>query len=98
MTTTTDNDMLNHYMDALDEVYRLRTALAYEAQVLQVHLSYATFPKTRRVHAEDQVGRMLAAARGQAEATYAGTSSNSLEHVRREAGMGKLTRSQWEAR
>lgn len=94
-----NDDMLAHYSAALDEIYRLRTALAYEAQVAQVHLDYATFPKSRRKHAEAQVERMMQAATGKAEQAYADTSPASLKHVRRESGIpDTLTRFEWEAR
>lgn len=49
---------------AVDEIYTLRSLLAYEADVLSSHLSYKTFPKSRREHAERQVERMRAAAAG----------------------------------
>ena len=88
--------MLDHYSRALDEIYRLRTALAYEAQVNRAHLGYKTFPKSRRYVAEHQIERMVASAQGQAERAYAETSSSSLSHVRREAGIETLTRHQWE--
>lgn len=52
------------YSAALDEVYRLRTALEYEARVTEAHLTLKSFPKSRRVFAEDQVQRMRDAARG----------------------------------
>lgn len=91
------DEMLNHYSRALDEIHRLRAALAYEARVTEAHLNYATFPKTRRDHAAAQVERMRAAARGEAASTYADVSSLSLQHTMREAGASaSLTRSEWE--
>jgi hypothetical protein len=93
-----DEELIAHYSAALDEIYRLRSALAYEAGVTEAHLSYATFPKTRRVHGEEQVGRMREAAAGQSHAAYFHTSDLSLKHARREAGMPEtLTRGEWEA-
>ena len=73
---------------------RFRQALAYEAAVTDAHLGYKTFPKSRRPYAEQQVERMRSAARGDG-ALYS-LSSRSLESARREAGMGRLTRWQWE--
>jgi hypothetical protein len=93
---TAPDGMPDHYARALEEIDRLRTALAYEARVIQVHLDYRSFPKTRRPVAERQVERMTASARGQAQAAYADTSDLALAHVRRETGIGVLTRSQWE--
>jgi len=52
---------------AVDEIYALRALLAYEATVLEAHLDYRTFPKTRRKFAEAQVERMRRAARGDYE-------------------------------
>lgn len=96
---TTDHDMLAHYSAALDEIYRLRQALAYEASVLAVHLGYASFPKSRRGHAENQVERMRQAARGATLEAYHDTSHLSLGHAAREAGVPKtLTRGEWERR
>jgi hypothetical protein len=91
-----DDDLLPHYSRALDEIYRLRTALAYEAGALTAHLEYKTFPKTRRALAEEQLLRMRRAAQGESEAAYAGIESWALESARRDSRMGKLTRGQWE--
>ncbi len=49
---------------ALDEVFFLRALLADEAGIIEAHLGYKTFPKTRRKYAEEQVERMKAAAAG----------------------------------
>jgi hypothetical protein len=93
----TDDDMLTHYSAALDEIFRLRTALAYEAAVIEAHLGLVTFPKSRRDVAEGQVERMKAAASGNALVPYAGVASWALDSARERAGMGKLTRAMWEA-
>ncbi len=58
------------YTDALREIYRLRTALAYEAHVLSKHLELATFPKSRRVSARAQVMRMQQCALGDSVVAY----------------------------
>lgn len=49
---------------ALDEIYFLRALLADEAGIIEAHLGYKTFPKSRREIAEEQVRRMKAAASG----------------------------------
>lgn len=92
----TDEEMA-HYSAALDEIYRLRTALAYEASVVDVHLGYKTFPKSRRFFAEQQVERMREAARGDAD-SHRHLAPPTLGHARRAAGMDGLTRHQWESR
>jgi hypothetical protein len=94
-----NDEEMSHYSAALDEVFRLRRALAYEAAGLRVHLDYATFPKSRHKVAEGQVERMQAAARGEAEAAYAGIPSSSLRHTFLISGAKEtLTRSAWEQR
>lgn len=92
-----DDEMPAHYSAALDEIFRLRTALAYEAGALTAHLGYATFPKSRREIAAEQVQRMLQAVQGDSVKAYAGIESWALEAARREAGCGLLTRGTWEA-
>jgi hypothetical protein len=92
-----NDDELAHYSAALDEIYRLRTALAYEADVIAAHLNLATFPKSRRAVAEKQIERMRSAACGNTKDMYADTPSWSLEAARESAGMGLLTRGTWEA-
>lgn len=92
-----DGDMLAHYSAALDEIRRLRQALAYEAAVTAAHLNYATFPKSRRAIAAGQVERMRAAARGETRTAYADVSHLSLRHALGQADAPTtLTRSQWE--
>lgn len=66
---------------AMDEIWRLRRAIAYEAEVVVAHTGYRTFPKTRRAIAEEQVERMRKAARGNSQLAYAGTSSISLRQA-----------------
>lgn len=82
---------------ALDEIYALRQALAYEALVVDNHLAYRTFPKSRRDHAEQQVARMQACARGDAKATYDRDTWASRRHALREAGASDtLTSAEWQ--
>lgn len=56
-------ELLRYYSAALDEVYRLRAALASEARIIEAHVTLKSFPKSRRGFAEDQVQRMRATAR-----------------------------------
>lgn len=84
--------------DLLDEVYRLRLALAYEALVTRAHLGYKTFPKTRRAFAERQIERMQQSSRGEAFKAYYPISHLVMDTARREARMpSTLTRAAWEA-
>lgn len=84
--------------ELLDEVYRLRTALAYEALVTRAHLGYKTFPKSRRPFAERQIERMQQGSRGQAFEAYYPISHLVLNTARKEANMPEtLTRARWEA-
>lgn len=91
------NEALAHYGRALDEIYRLRTALAYEAHLLGGHLSMATFPKTRRASAEAAVRRMNLSAMGKAEDAYAGVERYWLRMAQNNLGIATLTRAQFEA-
>jgi hypothetical protein len=87
---------LKVYSAALDEIYALRRALAYEATVLNVHLDYKTFPKSRRRFAEEQRVRMTAAACGD-RSRYSDVSSLSLRHAMDQVGASQtMTRHEWE--
>lgn len=93
----TDEEM-SYYSAALDEVYRLRRALAFEARVVEAHTEYKTFPKTRRRFATEQVERMRMSARGRSELAYAGVNSYSLRaELLDSGGQETLTRSAFEA-
>lgn len=50
---------------AVDEIFFLRAILADEAAIIEAHLGYATFPKSRRVVAEQQVERLRRIANGE---------------------------------
>jgi hypothetical protein len=90
--------LLGAYSAALDEIWQLRKAMAYEAATIEAHLSLKSFPKSRRQYAEKQVEQMRAAARGEVETAYAGCSSLSMRHAMGEAGADQtMTRLQWEA-
>lgn len=88
---------LHHYMVALDEIYSLRRALAYEAGRTAADLQYKTFPKSRRAIAENAINRMRSAARGFVEHAYGDRSTTVLHHAMREADAPTtLTRHAWE--
>jgi len=89
---------LQDYSRALDEIYRLRAALAIEAGITESHLDLVTFPKSRRSYAEDQVARMRAAARGDSEQAYGDFDGWAKQSALEQAGASAtLTRGQWEA-
>lgn len=83
--------------DLLDEVFRLRRALAYEARVVEAQtLDLKALGKGRRGHLEDCIERMQLAALGDSELAYAGTSSGSLRGaVKRLRAKETLTRWNW---
>ncbi|MGW8431193.1 hypothetical protein ACWGJ9_08715 [Curtobacterium citreum] len=65
-----------HYARALDDIYDLRRAAAYEARVLEAHYDgMKSFPKTRLRIAEESVSRLRHLARGgyHAEAVNVGS-------------------------
>lgn len=94
-----DVDLMEAYSAALDEIYALRRALAYEARVVEAQtLDISRLGKNRREHLERAIERMQHAARGAVSIAYAGTSRRSLESCMEHAGgSNRLTRSQWEA-
>lgn len=93
------DEELGHYSAALDEILRLRRALAYEAGVTNAHLQFKSFPKSRRAMAEEQVRRMQQAARAGATMAYCGTEDWALRSAMSEArAEPTLTRHGWEHR
>ena len=89
---------LELYSRALDEIFALRQALAYEGAIIEAHLEYRTFPKSRSAIARAQVERMQRSARGEVLKTYAGKPRLSLQGALRQAGApATLTRAEWEA-
>lgn len=81
---------------ALDEIYLLRAALAYEARTIENHLTRATFPAGRRKVTEDQVARMQAAARGESQTAYVGVkSADRQRHLRQAGASGFLSYPAW---
>lgn len=91
-------ELIGELSDALDEIYRLRRVLAYEALVTEAHLTYKSFPKSRRAVAEDSSTRMKAAARGRVRPAYGGVASWAFDSAMREAGAPEtLTRAAFHA-
>ncbi|WP_086847022.1 hypothetical protein [Amycolatopsis kentuckyensis] len=89
-----DGEMFDHYMRALDEIYRLRRILAHQARVTEVHLDFKTFPKSRRDVALRQVEQARLSATGHSEQIIAEINPRSLEDLGLPRG---LSRGQWEA-
>jgi hypothetical protein len=93
---TEQEDLVEELSAALDEVWRLRRALAYEAAVLHATLGYKTFPKSRRWVTEDAEERMILAALGDSQIAYADVSDQSLRFAMRAIrGRQTLVRSDW---
>lgn len=63
---------LVYYSAALDEIYRLRAALAREAELRRDDLTLKTYPAGRRPIGQRAVERMNAAARGDVDGAYPG--------------------------
>ena len=92
-----DGGMLAHYSAALDEIYRLRVAAAYECRVLENALMYATLPKRVRSRLADARARLEATACG-ADA-HRHVSAESRQIVLRDINAPMtLTRTEWEKR
>jgi hypothetical protein len=89
-------DEIKELSAALDEIFRLRRALAYEADTLKHHLALKTFPKSRRDIAEQQIERMEESARGNATSAYITFSSETLcDAMERAEASPTLTRSEF---
>lgn len=95
-TATADGVSLPHYSAALDEIYRMRVAAAYEAALIYKLTGYR-LPKTVRTDLANMRARLLRTARG--EDAYLRLDGPTVQQVMDEAQMPKtLTRAQWEAR
>lgn len=83
--------------DLLDEVFRLRRALAYEALVVEAQtLDVKALGKGRREELEASIERMQLAALGDSTLAYADVSSHSLRYaVRSLFAKETLTRWNW---
>ena len=90
-------EVMPYYSEALDEIYRLRGILAYQAMVTDVHIQYKTFPKSRRAMAEKQVEQMRKAARGLAMEVVSAMPNYQPKFSLKEAGASEtLTRAEFE--
>lgn len=89
--------MNEHYSRALDEIYRLRALMAYEARVVDANLHFKSLPKHCRESMERQKVRMQRAAQGKASMVKANISWVGIRDALREAGAEEgLTVQQWE--
>lgn len=85
------------YSRALDEIYALRAALAYEAVIMEAHLDYKTFPISRRRIMGEQIARMRESARGLSQRAYSPERRQHFPDSLERAGANEtLTRWQWE--
>lgn len=90
------SEVENHYFRALDEIFLLRTQLAYEARVREADLGLKTYPKSRRRFAEEAIERMRTSAQGGiAKVAHALNMSGGVSY-RRLIGERTLTRWEWE--
>lgn len=87
-----DATPLSDLSRAIDEIYELRTLLASEARILEAHLDFKTFPKSRRAIAEESVERMRAGARG---GGFRDPQGRAKQEYRALTGSQTLTNSQW---
>lgn len=93
-----ERDDFLRYSEALDEIWRLRRILAHEACVMEAHLTLKTFPKSRRGHAEAQVERMRASARGGSKDVQYNLDPRALNYAMGLAGaQSTLTAAQFQA-
>jgi hypothetical protein len=88
------DEELAHYSAALDEVWRLREALAIEAAVIERRLGPAA-DNGRWTPAKEQITRMREAAQGDTK-SHRSFAGEARRHARDAAGMQGLTRWQWE--
>lgn len=87
-----DRDDFTTMGKALDEIYRLRTAMAIETIFLAGHLNYSTLPKSRRQVIEGQLSRLRAASQGD-RTSHQEFDSRQQREARDAAGMNQcLTR------
>lgn len=88
---------MRYYSAALDEIYRLRIALAVEAETQAANLTFKTFPKSRRVETEQSVARMRRCAIGNSVERHDSFSLSYLDGLFLALGGRRLlTRSTWE--
>jgi hypothetical protein len=89
--------LLPYYSAALDEIYRLRVALAVEAEAQSGNLNFKTFPKSQRLPTAQSIARMKAAAIGERPERYRSLSVAWLDDLFASLGGNRLlTRDIWE--
>lgn len=89
---------LSLYSEALDEIWRLRKLIAYEADRIDADLSLASFPKSRRQPAQNHYDRLTLAAKGKSQQAIADLNSHQMIAALLRAGAEPtLTRAQFEA-
>jgi hypothetical protein len=86
---------LSTYSAALDEIYFLRSALAYEARVVDTALGYKTMAQTVRAKLGAVRERLAQAARGERDQHIQGTASAKF-CLRWVGASDTLTRHEWE--
>lgn len=87
----------DYYSAALDEIYFLRRALAYERMYQRAYLDFLTLPKGVRNRVDVAMARIKLALRYGLREAYKDVSEQSWNWSIRSAGMPQtLTRYQWE--
>lgn len=90
-------ELLHYYSAALDEIYKLRVALAIEADTQAGNLNFKTFPKSQRKATGESIQRMQACAIGGRPERYDSLSLNYLDGLFLSLGGERtLTRHSWE--
>jgi hypothetical protein len=91
------DEELRYYAAALNEIYRLRCALAAEAETHAGNLTFKTFPKSRRAETAASVVRMKRCAIGEQPERHKSLSTSYLAGLLSAiGGRGQLTRTMWE--
>lgn len=92
-----DTVPMHVYSAALDEIYRLRVALAMEARTMESIMTYRTVPKTLVDKFKLAIVRCRAAARGNVAETYAPYPSETKKYALKLAGASpSVTRHEFE--
>jgi hypothetical protein len=86
---------MTYYSAALDEIYRLRAALAHESQVRDEDLALKSYPAGRRHAAQSAVARMTAAAKGSCADAYPPHRFNRKEALTAVGADGCFTHYDW---
>lgn len=88
---------MRHYSRALDEIYHLRIALAFELAINKKISCYSSMPKAVHVELDDQRQRVEQALRSGGSAIYGYLHAAESQTLLRRAGARTtLTRHEWE--